>query len=285
MTRDTPLIIDDVASACGHLTPLGASIIRPACETVRSAVREFAGSRGWTVVAHEAFSRWLQPMIGAEACALSLDPLLPGAVVGIRPVRVSRVLRDAEWSIEFADDRAVTELPHDPVCLIDDAVASGSTLKRACAMVHENGGSVSRVLVLASTSFGRSAILDSFPGVEWLQHASNGRFTIHLRDACPYAPFSGRPHANHPPVATACGDIPVRIPSITIKQSLWGQVFSDYRVLAAAVRARSEVSARLSGELGREATVADLPLLGADVALPAYPRHRLSADTSLASIC
>ena len=169
--------------------------------------------------------------------------------------------------------------------MLEDAVASGATLKQVCALLAVRQVVVKRIVVCASTSPARRAIAESIPGVEWLQFMPHGSAAIHLRDACPYLPFSGRPSAAHTPVSTANGPVAIRIPSVTIDRAMWGEAFSDYRVLAATIHARSEISVRFSAALGREAIVSDLPMLGRDIALPAYPGHELTASTPLASIC
>lgn len=286
--RDTPVIIDDVRAASRQLTPLGTTVTAGSCEDVRAAILGFAASKGWLVVDHTHFADWTHSLIGATGSWRLLDPLLEAPVRSgtVRAMRVSRVLHGADWVIEPTGlDPLVDLVPGLEIGLVDDAASSGSTLIRACGMVEAVGAVVTRVALCTASTPAREALREHRPQLQWHQFVSGAHRTIHLRDACPYLPHSGRPTASQPRIETSMGTIVIRMPSVAIKSGLWTSVFSDYRVLAATLRARSQVTAMFSAAVGREATVADLPLLGANVALPAYPRHEVAASTTLSSLC
>lgn len=281
--RDRPLLVDDVQEAARHLSPLGQSVVEDACQSVRAVGRAFATARGWTVVDYSDFARWVESL--PLQTGVTLDPLFRASVRNVHQLRISRILYDDAWRIELRDRNGLNELgPGAEVTLIDDVAVTGSTLQMAHALIEERGAFVRRIALCGATTQARTRLESHLSGLEWLQYTEGGHGAIHLRDACPYLPFSGRPSASHAPIVVETGQVPVRLPSIIIKEGLWAHVFSDYRVLAATIRARSEVSVKLSDSLGREATVADLQLLGEGIALPAYPRHQVTASTTLSSL-
>jgi len=287
MSPDRPAIIDDVRSASAHLTELGREVVTAAAESVRSAVLEAAVGRGWAVIDHAEFAAWVDDIADSRCHWLVLDPLID--VNDLAPYaesfRLSRVLHGTEWRVELPSERAFpVTLIGKPVGFVDDAAASGNTLCRAISLAIEAGAVPTQVAVACATSHGRATITKAARALALHEFASDGHIAVHLRDACPFLPFGGRPSAAHPAVDTPNGSVRIRLPSLTRHRGLWASLFADYRVLAASVSARADVAGRLSRHCDREASVGDLPLLGPDVALPAYPRHSVTPATLLRDV-
>ena len=284
MPGDRPAIIDDVRSASAHLSALGLEVVFPAAASVRRAVLQVARARGWGVIDHSQFGAWVHDIADNRCQWLVLDPLI--AVQDSAPYaqvfRLSRVLHASEWRLELPSDQTFpASLLGRSVGFVDDAVASGSTIRRAISMAREAGAVPTRVVVACATSVGRAAVASEGEPVAIQEYTNGGHVAVHLRDACPFLPFGGRPSAAQPAIDTPNGKVNIRLPSLTRHRGLWASLFSDHRVLAASVSARAEVTNRLSEHLNREAKVGDLPLLGPDVALPAYPRHSVTTTTAL----
>ena len=284
--NDIPTIIDDVDAASASLSELGRSVVTPAADVVRSAIRDYAIRSGWNLVEHAKFADWIENRAPAEIPWLTLDPLIDtGRPPRAMPWRVSRVLHGDEWRVTIREGSAKALLKPGPLGLIDDAASSGSTLIHITELVERVGGVIVQVMLCAASAHARAAIEGRLPRITVEQFVPGGRRTIHLRDACPYLPFSGRPSSEHPAIAVPSGHVEILIPSITRKAGLWAAIFGDHRVLAATIQARSEVPVRFGDVLGRQATVSDIPMLGASIALPAYPRHVVAADTRLVDLC
>jgi hypothetical protein len=278
------VVIDDVAASGRFLSDLGRAVVGPAVEAVRTAALVAARCRGWHITEHDEFAGWVNNQAPDVDTSIVLDPLLELGERKSRSVRVSRVLQGEHWQI-VADFEGLQTIGARVVSLVDDASASGATLAYTVRAVQRLGLHVSTIAVCSASAAARNMVAGVSPQVDWHQFVEEAASTIHLRDACPYLPFSGRPHSGLPVLETSNGPIAVRVPSLVRKTGMWPQLFADFRVLAASLYARSEVVGRLSMTLGRPATVADLPALGRDVPLPAFPRHQLSAATELASIC
>lgn len=284
---DRMACIDDVEAACAHLSPLGRRVVQDGALAVRSAIISVVRERGWRVVNYGTFRAWCRDKENDFKTWVALDPMFAGTEnPHIVPLRLSRVLHGDVWRIEEQEGFAHGLTIGKGVVLVDDVAASGMTIRHAVVMLRERSIAVEEIVLCAATSVARKHLASECPGIKLTCcFEDEGLAAIHLRDACPYLPFSGRPSKQHPDVETSNGRVPIRIPSTTIRQGLWPHVFGDYRALVATVNARSRVAALLSHELGRDATVGDLRLLGRDIPLPAYPRHKVAEATLLSSLC
>jgi hypothetical protein len=280
-------IIDDIESSSRFLSELGKDVLIPSAQAFRQTIREAAAAKNFTIANHSKYSDWVDDLADSRCMWLILDPLIdieslaPYAVAA----RVSRVVIEGGWQVEAANPAAIEEVARGKsVGVIDDATASGATIAFLGDLVQRAGGTLAHMAFCCATAQARSGLMEKFPSTQWHQFVEGGQVVVHMRDAFPYWPFSGRASAAHPPIQTAAGPVHIRFPSLTRKSGPWAILFEDYRVLAAFAYARSEATARFSKALGRDATVADLPLLGTHVSLPAYPRHQVAADTLLSSI-
>jgi hypothetical protein len=280
-------IIDDIEDSSRFLSELGKEVLTDSANAFRRTVREAAAAKGFVVADHTKFSDWVDDLADSSCTWLILDPLID--VESLAPyavaARVSRVVIEGGWQVEAANPSAIEEVARGKaVGVIDDATASGATIAFLGDMVQKAGGTLAHMAFCCATVQARAGLKEKFSSAQWHQFVDGGQVVVHMRDAFPYWPFSGRASAAHPPIITPAGPVHVRFPSLTRKAGPWAMLFEDYRVLAAFAYARSEATARFSKALGRDATVADLPLLGAHSSLPAYPRHQVAADTLLSSI-
>lgn len=281
-------IIDDFDAACERLTPLGRYIIGNACLPVRDAVINYAQEHHVRIVDHSTFKEWAID-ITKTGTWYSLDPFLSRDHVprlNVRSIRVSRVMLDGNWVVDAEGMRINDTVEGSSVSLLDDAAASGNTLLKMATLLLERGAAnIERIALCASMQNAATRIAQQLPGARMDQFVSGSFMCVHMRDACPYLPFSGRPSFAHEPVRVTNGIISPRMPTMTLKgPGPWQPFFSDFAVLHAVVQARVRVHQDLSKHLNRPARVEDLSSLGSDVVIPAYPRHVLHADTELASI-
>ena len=281
-------IIDDFEAACNRLTPLGRYIIGNACLPVREAVLSYARRTSVRIFSHCGFQAWATELL-QDRNWYSLDPFLAAAhhAGKFRSIRTSRVLMSGAWvvdtsTISIGDDG----VERGPISLIDDAAVSGNTLLEVIALLLDRGAtSVERIALCAATKQAAMRIASELPTVKLENFNPGSYLSVHMRDACPYMPFSGRPSPAHEPVRTVVGTMGVRMPTMSLKgPGPWQPIFSDFTVLHSVIQARVRVNEDLSRHLGRPATVEDLTSLGADVVIPAYPRHVLRPDTELSAI-
>jgi hypothetical protein len=279
--------MDDVGAASRWLSEMGLWVVAPAAQRVRAAMCDVATGYGWKIQDYDAFARWaLERVRASERPWIVVDPLLDtSAMMNAHRVRLSRVLHGKEWKIELVEAAGqYSTLPSTSIGMLDDAAATGSTIMHMANVLKEQGATLAAVALCCISRSAHAALNGAHPSIEHSYFLQEGRTAIHLRDACAFLPFSGRPSASHPPISTAAGDIVVRFPSVTQKRGPWQHLFSDYRVLAATAYARSEVTNRFMSALGRKPTVADIPLLGSNIPLPAYPRQTVNAETQLTEI-
>jgi hypothetical protein len=287
-SRPRPHLIDDFQAACQHLSPLGLATVGAAGLEVRQVLLSVVAAHGIRVTEHGHFTDWVKSVKSLAPVWITLDPLLsmPPSAERFIPLRVSRFRHGSDWRVGSPNEPLVVESKDGVnVGLLDDAAATGDTLRAANRELVKLRHSVSHVVVCSSTTQAKAAVLEQTPHAEWHECVSGNYATIHLRDVCAYMPFSGRPIAERSHIATPTGVVTIRVPSIAMKTGLWAHLFRDYRLLAATVQARSQVATALSRELGRDAIVADLPLLGSNVPLPAFPRQEVTANTTLISLC
>jgi len=290
MPLPPPLLVDDVAASFEHLSPLGEHVLVEAALAVRKAVIGFASSSGWLNLDYRRFTTWARPLVSSDLHWLVLDPLF--AIVhpcGMQRLRVHRVRTGKDWRIDIVNRDALDDAPPgEPLGLIDDTAFSGSTLVELGHMIRRSGRSIARVVLCSSTDYARAAFNSHWTKTTWFQCVAGPHRTIHLRDACPCLPFSGRPYASQPIIPTPEGPVPIRLPIVGREHGLWQYAFADpavrRAVRRAVLRARSSVIERLSAALRTEATIADLSLLGSSVSLPDSPTAAVTPATTLASI-
>jgi hypothetical protein len=268
------LIIDDVTAAVSALAEPARSIVVSSADSVREAVLDFAVRRGWYVVHHKTFATWaLQSLRSAGAPSLALDPLfpVPSPSDRIHKLRISRDYDQNEtavcrrYRVTGAGLASTLQGISGDIVIVDDAASSGSTILHVCGCVAACGLEVSEVFVCASSRSARDRVRQVLPAARWHALVTGDWKVIHLRDGCPYLPFSGRRSDQPPVVGANGGTIAVNSPPSELRGNLWSVLSLDSRVRAAVAAARSDVARRLSLELGRTACVRDLEYLGPDV--------------------
>ncbi len=266
------------------MTSLGKNIASDSAESIRSAVLDFAARRGWSVILHRSFAEWALGEIASDGRTwVVLDPLLPIDNLGsrVRSVRLSRQFDNNEPVVvrQYSTrDGAIQIQPFEAstdVALVDDAAASGNTLRYVSRLVAQAGGEVSQVRLCASSRAAREACQSQSRGTKWNVFVRGDWSVIHLRDGCPHLPHSGRPTGQPAVAGVDGGEVEVRVPSSLVVGNYWQVLSMDTGISRAIGIARAEIARRLSVALDRPACVRDLSLLG-----PSVPAFVLRGETA-----
>jgi len=273
------LVIDDVDAALAAMTPLGRAVSAAAAESVRTVILDFAERRGWRTVRYETFMNWAQRIVVARTTLqwLVLDPLF---VIhnGSRHVERFRIGRIAGTN-SFACGADQVPSRTATTAILDDAAASGSTLRFVASRVRATGGRVAQVVLCASTREAkRNAGLAPHAG--WTDFLPGDWQILHLRDGCAHLPFAGR----RAPMQDEALGVDVRLPALSAGGSIWQSLGLIPSIRAAIVNARRFVLDRIEAELGRPAIVDDLRLLGDRVPCHIMVGQEVSAHTPLNSL-
>lgn len=280
------MLLDDSAAALACLSPVGQAIIGPASLIVRESLLMFASVQGWLTVNYEDYRMWASAQLDAEYVWLALDPFfLKGhrCDVTAMDLRLSRSASGGELHIDAILPESVREVVRNrEVGLLDDAVWSGQTVRRAADLVRSAGGSIEDVVVCVSAIAARRSIAADVPGVAWAQFVEGDHAAIHMRDACPFMPFGGRTVKGE---ATASADPSLRVVHHPMHfKGPWEAVRRSRHVSEAIRVAGRMIEAGLTRELERPATVADVVALGLGVAIPRFRDIAVTSETLLKEI-
>jgi hypothetical protein len=278
------LIIDDVHAALDVMTDVGRNAASEASFAVRDAVLSHAARRNWAVVPYGAFAVWAANVLGRDEHSwVVLDPLFPSHQFGerVRPLRLTRAAsgfgfdQDEGWHIGDASDS---------IGVLDDAAASGRTLRHVSAALEQAGKKVSRFVLCASTSMARAAAKRSAPDALWVDFVAGDWRILHLRDGCPHLPFSGFRTDQKVLLDSAGASVDLRTPAPEVPGSLWQVLCVDPVIRKLVAAARLSVAERLSLLLGRPATIRDLYGMGRGVFGFVRPGQSATAETTLHSL-
>jgi hypothetical protein len=276
-----PFVIDDTAAAVGMLTEAGRHILEPAVSHVRNSILLFAATRRWPIITHSDYVEWVAGQLDPDYVWLVLDPLmpLPKAPVQAYPLRMSRKLEGRSWVFDVA-------LPADVQCavsqsevgVLDDAVSSGATVLELNRLLQAVGAGVVDVISAIASGEGIKRLRATLPEVSIARFATEFGEGIHLRDACPFLPFSGRRVLGRTVDLSNGTALDCAYPAAQFRGAVWPILRQDPAVRHAMWSSYSTVLDRARAALGRPATVADIPLLGADISLPLVNRPIQASD-------
>jgi hypothetical protein len=250
---------------------------------IREAVLAFAIRRSWTVISHAFFSEWAIKILGQEDRNwVALDPLLP--VSSAKKLSTLRATRNLPGSgSEPISVQLTVDTDIQRIGLLDDAAATGQTLRVVNRCIGEQGGSVETVVLCAATAEARRMSGLWNGRIQWheLADAQDWRI-IHLRDGCAFLPYAGR----FAGLVSNSGAqrIEVRYTPTAMIASLWAVLSLDRAINAAMTTAPKDIASGFSEYLGRPGAVRDLPLLGDGVPAYSVPDQSITADTRLASL-
>lgn len=290
MPSDGNLIIDDVEQAMSRMSALGREISAQAVAPVRMAVLSFAQRRGWLVLPYAPYATWATKILAENQRSwVLLDPLLPvdtanGRVTSIRVTRGYNPRPDF-LAGHITPANAIDLLPTTgDVGIVDDAAASGRTLRHVAGLIEQAGGRLSRVVVCASSREAHTTMSRTTMPVEWSEYYPGDWTIIHLRDGCAHLPFSGRP-AGEPRISGRAGaGVEVRFPPTVAAGSPWQVLALDSSIKEAMRFARWTVATQLGESVGHSARVGDLATLGPDVPALIDTSMSVGADSELLSL-
>lgn len=270
------LIIDDIESALAAMTNVGERILTDLSFQIRSGVLALAEKRCWSVVRHGDYSKWaLDTAAKSDLPWVILDPLISLRTAAARHQRacITRgyVPADALVSVDMHCDestRGALAAVSGGAGVLDDAVSSGRTLLHVAKRFLAQTAAVVQVAVCASSRMGRDLVIRHLRVARWSQYLDGDWMTAHLRDGCPYLPYTGRATSAAPIAGVNGCSVPVRIPVSRVRGHVWEAILQSREVREAVEQGKWHAHRAFSEILGRDATVSDLPLLGESV--PAF---------------
>jgi hypothetical protein len=285
MTYQGCLVIDDIEPSLACATEFGRIVLSKSAEEVCSVVLGHARRRGWTVISHSSYVNWAnEARHQHDGQWLVLDPLFP-VPDGDRSLRVVHLSRHS-----YSGQSSISGSLNEKLCVgirvgaIDDAASSGRTLRYLARLVAQSGGSLAQIIVGASSREARDGVSSAHRDVRWTDLVPGDWRVIHLRDACPHLPHSGRPIGQPSIQGLDHQPIELRVQPTIVDGSLWQVMWLDGAIREAILSARANVARQLSAALGRPALVTDLGLLGARVPALVDQGQRVSADSTLESL-
>jgi hypothetical protein len=285
MPQASCIIIDDIDASLTHLSENGRKVISASARRIRDSVLEYAERRRWAIVAYESYVRWAREFASrSNALWLVADPLFPSNTLpNATAIRVSRGYPPGSYDIGGERDARASLYGSERVGILDDAAGTGGTIRALSSRVASSGGMVSEIVVCASTRTARESTQVRLRAARWTSLIPGDWRICHLRDGCPFLPFTGRKTAQGF-VDTADIRVDVRSSVTHDHGNLWQVLYLDPSINAAIHSAYSTAALALSDLLGRPATVADLPVLGADVPASIVAGEAVAPTTRLMSL-
>jgi len=259
------LVIDDLDAALAAMTEVGKSVAAESASLIRESVLRYAKRRGWTVISHGSFTQWATALIKSdERRWVVLDPLFPTDGIAERALRLPLRRASVAGQFEVSGDLDIMDQlgVRTTIGLLDDAAASGGTLRHVIRMARMRGLTVSKVVVCASTRYARDALRPAIPSVPWVDYMPGDWRIVHLRDGCPHLPFTGgsldlsASEAAKHTRQYACS------PTYCVRGSVWQALHLDREIQETIGRARARIVIEMASVLGHPPTVSDVRLLG-----------------------
>ena len=254
------------------------------CNRVRDAVLDFAARRNWSVVPHAVYVSWADRMITSDDQRwVVLDPLFPrdrsdGRVI---PFRITRGTRGISVDSSAAVDESNSPLAGS-ITILDDAAATGTTLRHMIERVSNAGGRVTRIALCVSSRGARDLLRRAARDAKWVEFTPLDDWrTMHLRDGCAYLPYSGRSVNEAPFLSANGGHVELRTLTTNLTASLWHVLLLDGGIREAVLALRAHVPASLGAIVQRSATIDDLSLLGPRVTAPVTTGQNITKWTTL----
>lgn len=273
-------LLSDIGSAAEQLSPLGRALFAGELGELTRRLQELADRHGWDVIDHIAFRDWAAFRLRSCDVVFVLDklalPHLNASNLRHDAVRAHRrlgsdghLVLELDYVVEECRSRSGAT-----VAVLDDAAYTGSTLAGVLDVLNGCGTEPRRVLVAATSERARRQVTARGVTLEAYSPRPVVGDVIHARDVFPWLPHSGRSAAG------ALARVPPRrIAPVLYQDGAWltHPVLSRDRCLRDLAASALQ---RLRDYLGREPTVADVALLGADVAVPLIDTTTVVDDTT-----
>jgi hypothetical protein len=252
-----------------------------------------AREQDWSVVPYKAFIGWVREQFNDGQVWVVLDKVFPPDEV---PGPSAFLDLHRPWPVNGRRHAEVTLKPEahgqltpfagsDRVTILDDAAYTGNTVRAAIKVIMGLGGTLGRVVTcVARPTFLRDCAADGI-SVNCLHTALDGQDILHFRDFFPWLPFSGRRVEGRTHISGSDqAHLTCRLAPATFLEEDWLHVKDDDRWCRLILDCAHACVAALDGHLGRRSRVADLPLLGHDLAIPiARPEQILDENTPLSA--
>jgi hypothetical protein len=217
---------------------------------------------------------------------LVLDPLFPADALqdNLTKLRVTLRADVRDYEVGPIADWSASVNITNRIGIADDAAATGGTLRAVIRAIERVGARPSHFAVCAATRESRSKLGAAHRDARWSALVAGHWRISHLRDGCPFLTFTGR-RTDHPLVQISDEVfLEVRAPVFTSPNNLWCVLHLNEAIRRADRFAIVDIAARLSGELGRAETIADLHLLGAAVSALMLGGQAVEMRTELATL-
>ena len=172
-TGNRPVVFDDVGASLRQMTLLGQRVMSAIAGRTRKEIVVSAALLGWSVLPHDVYEAWAMEIVrSADRVWLILDPLIDGDdQKNCWAVRLTRALGKGGWELEGSlTDDVKAAVAGRLVGIVDDAVATGTTLQYLCRLVGEAGGIVSEFVIGSAKYQGRRTLTEAVPGATWYQY-------------------------------------------------------------------------------------------------------------------
>lgn len=264
------------------MSPAGRELAAETARAIRSSTLSHAARRGWEIVPHRFYADWVAKTVEADDRHwLVLDPLLSGHDVVRRGTRIN-LTRHADSAIPSRATglRFDGLADHQSVGVIDDAVSSGRTLCQLGRVCLQQGSRIDTVAVACSSRVGRATVETRVPGVRWFSYLLGDWQALHLRDGCPFLPYSGRPFRSVAPQGDAV-QLDLRLPSWLVAGSIWQVLWLNADVQQSIRDGYRRILRTLTARLERPPQIGDLSLFGDGVTCLADRDPGYVTDTAL----
>src|SRR6185437_8500026 len=278
-----PVVIDDVHAASLRLSDLGKIVAGPTAEILRELILSWAASRGWEVISYGRFASWARTEMSPDSSWYVADPLYPPTPVSphIHIIRTRRAGGASAWLLTNVTAALKAHPLAQEASILDDAAFSGTTLCSLVEAIQSLGLRVRAVMLAASSRSAHERVMRLSSNASWATYIDGYCKAIHLRDICPCLPFAGHASRDRDCLMTEAGVVRIVLPAFLAAGSVWEQLGHDRNTRREFVSAVAGFVESFSHEIGRPARLSDVPLLGAEIGFPVFPKFEVTADTPL----
>lgn len=281
------MIIDDSTEALLRMTELGQAVAGASTARIVEAVKSYAEKRRWTLVPYTLYREWVTNEVRDTDCHwVVLDPLLRLEELegSCSSLRLTRGVPQSQPLAEADGAESGFDLLVGPVGIVDDVASSGRTIAHVARAIGRAGAHVAQVRLCGSSHSARDFLARSLTGTRWSAYIPGDWRVIHLRDGCPHLPHTGRPPSSSYIVTEDGSRVPLRVASTGVLGNLWQVLWLEPAIRSIIEESRREVVRLLGEELGKEARVSDLQLLGEAVPALVRANEEVGAETRLVDL-
>ena len=155
--------------------------------------------------------------------------------ITLRPSQQYNNLREVAGPNQSESD--CVELSGD-IGVLDDAASYGRTLRYVACLAARAGCSIESVVLCGSSRAAQASVHAAMKATQWQSYIRGDWKVLHLRDGCPYLPFSGRPIGRPVLINSFESSVEPRVLAVSIAGNLWQVLLVDRKIRYAISLAR-----------------------------------------------